>query len=211
MHILAIGAHHDDIELGCGGSLARFARGGDAVSGIVLTDSATEYPRHGIRRTADEARAEARAAAREIGYTLIETAAAPARNGELAYTVPLMREVEAFIDARQVGMVFCHWPHDVNTDHAAASRIALTAARRVPRVLLYRSNRYAAGVPFNPAHFIDISATIEFKRRALACFTVEVRNRGAAWAEAFVQECALHGAAIGCAQAEAFEAVRFLV
>ena len=101
-----------------------------------------------------------------------------------------------FIDGRRVEMVFCHWPHDVNTDHAAAARISLVAARRVPRVLLYRSNRYAAGVPFNPVHFFDISATIDVKRRALACHAGEIRNRGAAWAGTFIQENALHGAAI---------------
>ena len=39
MNVLAVGAHFDDLELGCGGSLARHVRKGDRVIGFVATTS----------------------------------------------------------------------------------------------------------------------------------------------------------------------------
>jgi LmbE family N-acetylglucosaminyl deacetylase len=178
---------------------------------MVLTDSETHYAHLGLHRTAREARDEALAAAREIGYLPSECGVPTAPNGGLSYDVNMMRGIEGFIDNNRVDTVFSHWPHDLNTDHAAAARLTLTAARRVSRVLLYRTNRYITGVPFNPSHFMDISGMVDIKRRALAFFATEIRNRGAGWVESFLQENALHGAVAGCAYAEAFEAVRFLI
>ena len=37
LNILAIGAHPDDIELGCGGSLAKLARAGSRIHALVLS------------------------------------------------------------------------------------------------------------------------------------------------------------------------------
>ena len=42
--ILAIGAHFDDIELGCGGTLAKHARAGDNVYAYVATLSGFSDP-----------------------------------------------------------------------------------------------------------------------------------------------------------------------
>src|SRR2546422_11494836 len=40
MNILALGAHPDDIEIGCGGTLLKYARAGHGVYLMVLTDGA---------------------------------------------------------------------------------------------------------------------------------------------------------------------------
>ena len=37
MKVLAIGAHPDDVELGCGGALARHVAAGDEVTMLVMT------------------------------------------------------------------------------------------------------------------------------------------------------------------------------
>ena len=39
-HVLAIGAHPDDIEIGCGATLAKHAALGDEVTMLVITDGA---------------------------------------------------------------------------------------------------------------------------------------------------------------------------
>ena len=38
MNILAIGAHPDDIEFGCGGTLLKYAKSGGKISLLILTD-----------------------------------------------------------------------------------------------------------------------------------------------------------------------------
>ena len=51
MRILAIGAHFDDVELGCGGAVARHTKGGDDVVIYVATNSGyTDYAQRVIRK-----------------------------------------------------------------------------------------------------------------------------------------------------------------
>ena len=40
MNVLAVGAHYDDIELGCSGTLIKHVQAGDRVTLLVITDSA---------------------------------------------------------------------------------------------------------------------------------------------------------------------------
>ena len=44
--ILAIGAHPDDIELGCGASLARLARNGVYITAVVMTPGKSGADKH---------------------------------------------------------------------------------------------------------------------------------------------------------------------
>ena len=41
MNILAIGAHPDDIEFGCGGALLKYIRNGQPAEGIIATGPST--------------------------------------------------------------------------------------------------------------------------------------------------------------------------
>ena len=209
MNVLAVGAHHDDIELGCGGTLARLARDGHRTFGLTLTNSATRYESRGIIRTSEEARSEAQQAAGVLGLTLIELEGCEHDNGTLVYDVDLMRRIEHFIDEQRISLVFSHWSHDLNTDHEAAAKTTIVAARRVPSLLMYRSNWYQPGQPFDGKFFVDISETIEQKRRSLECFHSEIKNRTRDWLESFFDSHRTAGFAAGRKYAEVFEPQRY--
>jgi LmbE family N-acetylglucosaminyl deacetylase len=209
MNVLAVGAHHDDIELGCGGTLARLAREGHRTFGLTLTNSATRYEAKGITRTSAEARAEAQQAASVLGFTLLELDGCGNDNGTLAYDVELMRRIEKFIDEQRVALVFSHWSRDLNTDHEAAAKLTIVAARHVPSLLMYRSNWYQPGQPFDGKFFVDISETIELKRRSLECYRSELENRGRDWLESFFDSHRTAGFAAGRKYAEVFEPLRY--
>jgi len=209
MNVLAVGAHHDDIEIGCGGALARLARQGRKVFGVTLTNSETHYDRRAIHRTAKQAAAEAARAAEVIGLVPLPLEGAGGDNGTLTYDVGLMRRLEELIAAKEISLVFSHWRRDLNTDHEAAAKITLVAARHVPCVLMYRSNWYQPAEPFNGTFFVDISEVIDVKRRALACYESEIANRKPEWIESFIDRERSAGFAIGKRYAETFEPVRF--
>jgi N-acetylglucosamine malate deacetylase 1 len=209
MNVLAIGAHHDDIELGCGGTLARLTRDGHNVFGLTLTNSETHYEIADIHRSRDEARAEAAQAAHVLGMKLVELDGKSADNGALAYDVTLMRGIESFIHDQKVALVFSHWTQDLNTDHEAAAKLTLVASRHVPRVLMYRSNWYQPSRPFNGTVFVDVTGTIDIKRRSLECFQSEVRNRKQEWLESFFDAHRSAGFGLGKGFAEVFEPVRY--
>lgn len=209
MHILAIGAHHDDIELGCGGAIARLTQEGHTVFGTVLTDSATHYDIRSIHRTAETARSEAEEAATVIGLELVNIAESAAENGMLTYDVRTMRRIEQFIADNNISMVFTHWNHDLNTDHAAAAQITIVASRHVPCLLMYRSNGHPSTAPFNGIFSIDISDVIELKKRSLGCYKSEINNRGQAWIDSFIDANRTSGFIIDRRYAEVFEPFKF--
>jgi LmbE family N-acetylglucosaminyl deacetylase len=208
MNVLAIGAHHDDIELGCGGTLARLARQGHSTFGLVLTNSETHYDIRSIHRTTYEAKAEAELAAAVIGMTLVEWTDAERDNGTLVYDVDLMRRIEQFIVDKSISMVFSHWQMDLNTDHQAAAKMTIVAARHVPSVLMYRSNWYQPSLPFNGTCVVDISDVIELKKRSLACYQKEIDNRSQQWIDTFIDSHRTAGFAFGRQYAEMFEPIR---
>lgn len=210
MNILAVGAHHDDIELGCGGSIARLVAEGHTAYGIVLTDSETHYDLKGIHRTKEEALTEAQRAAAVIGMTLCDLDHPKAANGLLTYDVPLMRKLEEFIATRQIQWVFTHWRYDMNTDHEAVAKIVTVAARHVPRLLAYRSNWYQPDRAFNGIFYIDISKYVEQKRLSLEAYAGEIRNRSRRWMETFIDRERSYGFGIGADFAEVFEPIRWV-
>src|SRR5438094_7772695 len=71
MRVLAIGAHPDDLEILCGGTLARFAGRGDAVTMLVMTDGSAGHAEIGAAELAVIREREARAAAAVIGAEFV--------------------------------------------------------------------------------------------------------------------------------------------
>jgi len=209
MNVLAVGAHHDDVELGCGGTLARLAAAGHRTFAVTLTNSETHYDVRGIHRTRLQALSEARRAAAVLGLELLELDGAGRDNGTLVYDVTLMRRLEELMVAHDVELVFSHWRSDLNTDHEAAAKITAVAARHVPCVLMYRSNWYQSGPPFNGVFAVDTSEVIDTKRRSLACYETEIANRSPAWIASFIDRDRSAGFAIGKSYAETFEPLKF--
>ena len=212
MNILAIGAHHDDVELGAGGTLAKLAENGNHVFTLTLTNSETHYDIKGIHRMAKTAVAEAREAAKILGLSIIVAPDEFIQNvGGLSYQTTYMRWIEGLLNEKAIDTVFCHWAFDLNTDHIAASQLSITASRHIQRVLMFRSNWYQPKQPFNPCAFSDISTTIDKKQKALLAFTSEVNNRGLNWINSFIDYNRTAGFSIGTEYAETFEFVRYTI
>lgn len=209
MKVLVVGAHHDDIELGCGGTVARLTAEGNTVYGAVLTNSETHYDLKNIHRTKEQAIVEARKAAETIGLELVELDYPQADNGTLRYDVHLMRTIEDFITEHKIRLVFSHWQYDMNTDHEAAAKITTVAARHVHSILMYRSNWYQPDRAFNGIFYVDISKTIDKKRQSLECYSVEIQNRSREWIDSFIDHNRSYGFSIGVEYAEVFEPVRY--
>lgn len=212
MNILAIGAHHDDIELGAGGTLAKYAKQGHKVFGLTLTNSETHYEERNIHRTKQTALAEGKAAAKIVGLKLLEVPTKlQADNGELAYNAEIMRFVEKILHEHKIDMVITHWKRDMNTDHEATAKISIVAARHIPRVLMYRSNWYQPDAAFNGIVYSDISDVMDLKIKALHAYAGEIKNRSMEWINTFIDSNRSFGFSIGVKYAEVFEPVKYLL
>ena len=71
MNILGVGAHYDDLELGCSGTLIKHVNNGDNVLMLVITDSSYKNPSGDLIRSRKTAYKEGVNAAKLIGAKLI--------------------------------------------------------------------------------------------------------------------------------------------
>ncbi len=205
MNILAIGAHADDVELGCGGALLKWAAAGHSVTVYTATESAYAAPDGTPIRTAEVARVEAESAAAKLGARLI---LGDFKVFDLAFAEPLNVALLRVLDAVRPDVVLTHWEADTHPDHQALGRATLHACRRVRSVLTYASNWYMGTAALDPRCFVDITGHLDAKLNLIATYESEYGRTGGAW-EGFVRDrAAQFGRVLGCQHAEAFGTVR---
>lgn len=208
MNVLAIGAHFDDLELGCGGTLARHVARGDTVHALIVTSSGYSTPEGQEVRSSVVAKKEAENAAAILGCSLecFDFPTFEVYNTEVL-TSRLLRALQQYnIDA-----VYTHWIHDVHRDHAETGRATLMAAKHLSRVLMYRSNWHTGAQPFHSNVYSDISTTFAIKMEALACYKSELDRTGAAWRSFCEHRTRFDGLVANVTHAEAFEVVRYRI
>ena len=198
MRVLAVGAHPDDIELGCAGALLHHAEAGDDVTMLVMTPG--EAGPQGVQSRVREQEA----AARVLGARLVW---GDFHDGE----IPDGREVVAFVDAvvRRTGaeLVYVHAPDDTHQDHVATSRAVLAAARRMTRVLYYQS---PSTTSFDPTVFVDVESTLAGKLDAIKAHWSQVMQCPMVDTEAIEVSARYWGTRAKICYAEAFETPRFV-
>ena len=228
MNVLAIGAHPDDVEFYCAGTLLKYARAGHQVF-IALTTSGN------IGSNVIEGREEI---ARTREAEQLEAAKLYAAGGGPGAKVRFLRNDDeglqdtpelrrALIDAIRWAapeVIFTHFPGDMSTDHnvtgTVVGRVLLSLpGKNVPASepplakapsLFYWDT--AAGVHFEPEVYVDITETMEDKLKALALhksqFAWMTAFQGVSLTEHSRIISAFRGLAIDRAYAEGFRAHR---
>ena len=167
LKVVCVGAHPDDPESGCGGTLLKYSDAGHDVTCIYVTrgdaGSDTMTPEQmGIVRTQ-----EAEAACRILG-------AHPSFFGQRTGDAQITREIgdrfTALVKQMAPDVMFAHWPLDTNPDHQVAALLATRAylKLRTPLPLyFYEVETGSETMGFHPTVFVDISATRARKLSAL--------------------------------------------
>lgn len=208
MKIIAIGAHLDDIELACGGTLARAVKNGHIVKMLVMTKSA--YTNHDgvVLRTEEEALAEGRDAARELGVVDLEILDFPVK--DVPYDSQSVEAIDRVLSAFKPDIIFTHWMFDTHQDHRSVSLATISAARNFSNIFFYEpfppSGR--SYMPFKPQSYVDISNTLDDKIRSLKAHKSQYKKYGEHWIEATIGRARLRGFEHGYTYAETFEILR---
>ena len=156
--VLAVGAHPDDVEIGCGAALLRHRSLGHPVTVLTLSRGAVGGPQDARRR-------EAVGAAIEMSAELI-MGDLPDTRMEDAHEMTSL--VEAVVADVRPTTVYVHSQHDNHQDHRAVHASTVIAARRVPQLLCYQSPSSRNG--FSPTTFVPVDETIDAKVKVLAHF-----------------------------------------
>ncbi len=175
MNILAIGAHGDDLEMFCGGTLALYAQRGDNVTMCVVTDGRGR-PKGDPDQIAAIRKAEAQASADVIGARLVWLAIP---DGSLWFDAPTRHLFIETIREAQPDVMITHPPEDYHPDHKTTCRLVMDAAQ-IARTANYPSKfephrvtmpiafmDAERGVDFLPEDYVDISAVWDTKLKML--------------------------------------------
>jgi len=208
MNILAVGAHYDDLELGCSGTLIKHVQNGDNVHMLVITDSAYSNPKGEMIRDSTTALSESKQAARVIGANLMSL---NYKTFMIPFDDELGRSITDIIEDFQIDMIYSHWTGDIHRDHQYAGKTTLMAGRHVPRFLMFRSNFYDTEQQFKGNFYSDISSVMDKKIEVISFHKSELGRVKYKWLDFFTKRHENDGQIIGVKYAECFEIVRYLV
>jgi len=210
-NVLAVGAHADDVEIGCGGTVALHARNGDNVIILIMAESSYTYYNGTVLRTKEEAEREEKNAARILGAK--ELINLGFKNKEVPYSRESVESLNRVIDGYNIDIIYTHWYHDSHQDHRRTTQSVLAAGRYVKNILMYEPE-YPAGrsyLGFRNQYYVDITQTFHIKMEALKQHKSQIRKYGEKMFLEAVEARARHrGYEIGNKYAECFEVVRLL-
>jgi LmbE family N-acetylglucosaminyl deacetylase len=162
VNILAIGAHPDDIEFGCGGALIKYTRKGHRLFLLVMTGGS-------LGGSSSVRMKEQQASGKILGAEKIFWGGY--EDTHLIVDVELIGKIEAVIAEIKPDFIFCNFPDDTHQDHRHLAQAIMSATRYIRNVLFYEG---PTTQNFNPQVFVDISDTLEMKVEALKAHNSQV-------------------------------------
>jgi LmbE family N-acetylglucosaminyl deacetylase len=167
--IVCVGGHPDDPESGCGGTLARFAAAGSAVTIMYLTRGEAGIPGKPHGETAN-IRTQESLEACKILHT--KPVFAGQIDGDTIMNNEWVQKLQGLLVQEKPDIVFTHWPVDSHKDHQIASLLTIQCWIRAPDKFALYFFEVCTGeqtMIFKPTDYVDISETQEQKRKALYC------------------------------------------
>lgn len=220
MNILAIGAHPDDVDILCGGTLALYAQAGHRVVVAVATNGNVGSPTLSREEIAEIRRAEAQASCAVIGAELIWM------DFDDEWLFDDRESRARFIDAyrkAQPDIVLAHSTGDYHPDHRIAGQIAadaripsavrlvetsLPALNQIPK--LYTMDTVGQ-LESDLDTYVDITAVMETKITMLTSHASQkdwlAHIFNMSYVEFMQDQAAKRGADVGVRFAEAFREV----
>ncbi|MDR1506660.1 MAG: PIG-L family deacetylase [Treponema sp.] len=218
MVVLGIGCHPDDLEIGCGGTLAKYAKGGHKV---FMCHIANGNLGHAVIEPAELRQIRAREAENAAAALGAESLSIDVGDAMVEASGKEVRaRVTEVIRYTGADVIITHNSFDYMRDHEQASALACDASftATLPH-LVTKSPSTAnfppvffmdtlAGINFIPTEYVDISGEIEKKLEAVSCHESQVvwlREHDNIDFLDFVRTCNKYrGLQSNCAYAEGF-------
>lgn len=200
-NVLAIGAHPDDIELGCGGTLLRHVAAGDTVMMLVVTKGEV-----GPGRTEDRI-AEQIKACEVMGVDRLIWGDVPDCRVSL-YELDLVHLIENAISESRASVIYTHSAADSHQDHRTIAAATAGAGRLCSNILSYEA---PSSLRFTPTVHVDITDSVDKKVEALLCHASQVAASEMVDSSKVRNAAGFRGHEARVGAAEAFEVVRYVI
>lgn len=187
MNIIAIGAHPDDIEINCAGTLARYAKRGDHV---IMCNLCTGNMGHFIVRPQELAKIRLEESKRSAKLIGAEHICLGYGDAELYHQSRETRDrLTDILRAVKPDIIITHTPDDYMPDHVATAQLIFDAsfAASLPHYstsengegysdvcpIIYMDN--LGGFKFEPTEYVNIGDTFKVKMEMLACHESQIK------------------------------------
>ena len=185
MNILGIGCHPDDLEIQCGGTLAKYAKLGHKVFMLHIANGDKGHKIIQPKELADIRRKEAQNAAKVLGA---ESLAIEVPDMSVdSSNIEIRNKVVEIIRYTKADLIITHNPDDYMRDHVETHKLALDSSFgcTVPHLITETENidnfppvfymDTLAGINFQPTEYVDITGEIEQKIEANACHESQIK------------------------------------
>lgn len=220
MRVLAVGAHPDDVELLCGGTLAKYAAKGNKVTIMIATNGNVGSEVLSSEEIAAIRKQEAEQAASIIGADLIWLGY---DDEFLFHDRPTRMAFINAIRSANPDVMFLHGEQDYHPDHRICGEIARDCRILVTVPLIITEHKHMLKIPhvfimdnlgaigFEPEVYVDITEVFETKAAMLKCHKSQDSYLQHMYGMDYVQfmstVSSMRGQAIGVRHAEAFRSL----
>ena len=163
--ILALAPHPDDLEIGCGGTLAQHVQRGDEVHIYVATSG--EQGGNAATRKQEQETAAKILGVKEVHWGAFVDTKLPESS------LALMQDLEAVIEAVNPDTVYINHINDTHQDHREMAQVAHSATRYIANVLAYET---PSTIGFEPTCFMETADTLATKLKALEAHASQVER-----------------------------------
>lgn len=201
LKVLVAGAHPDDPETGCGGTIARYTEAGHNVVSLYLTRGEGGIPGTGHDEAARIRTAEAENACKILKATPEFFGQI---DGETTVTSDAYSHIREMIQEINPDLIFTQWPVDTHRDHRTISVLVYDAWLGAGKSIPLYYFEVMSGIQtqsFNPTDYVDITSVEEIKRKA--CFAHESQHPAELY-PIHEKMSLFRGMEFGCEHAEAF-------
>lgn len=167
--VVCLGAHPDDPESGCGGTLAALRKAGHEVTIIYLTTGEAGIPGTPYDKAAAIRKNEAIQACKILDAQYVF---AGQIDGDTIMNNEWLQKVKQLIADEKPDILFTHWPLDAHKDHQVAGLLGIQSWVRSGKKFALYFFEVCTGEQtfvFHPTDYADITATQEQKRQAVYC------------------------------------------
>lgn len=200
-NILAFGAHPDDVELGCSGTLRKYVKQGNNVYVCVLSEG--QEAGDPVMRKKEQEEAARRLGAKELIWGhWIDT-----RFEVSKQSVDFIESVVAKVRPYEI---YVNYSNDSHQDHRTLAQCVISATRYNKRVLFYEDY---TSYNFQPDIFVDISDVLDEKLHIISAFESQISRNypsGQKMIDGIKAMANFRGFQARIHYAEGFKAVRYL-
>ena len=167
--VLVIGAHPDDPETMCGGTMIKLREMGVEVVSVYFTSGEAGIPGKTHEESSSIRTAEAKNACEVMGVRAVFMTQI---DGDTEVNKARYAEMKALIEAEQPDMVITHWPIDSHRDHRVCSMLVYDAWRQTGHTFDLYYGEVMTGMQtqtFAPNHWVNITKQHDQKVKAYYC------------------------------------------